>query len=133
MRDAQNIDRARRLRGGSNLAERQAWRQLRQLRREGWPVRRQHPIDNMIVDFAVTTARLVIEIDGTNHARNSVVANDAERDARLRALGWRVLRLSSEMALSNQTLILVRRAIASPGPSPVAAAPRHPLPQAGEG
>jgi very-short-patch-repair endonuclease len=55
--------------------------------------RRQFPIDRYIADFASMEAKLVVEIDGLSHADADAAAYDAERDARLADLGWRVLRV----------------------------------------
>jgi very-short-patch-repair endonuclease len=43
---------ARRLRKNETIAEKQLWRELRQLRAQGYHFRRQHPIEGYIVDFA---------------------------------------------------------------------------------
>ena len=60
----------------------------------GVQFRRQVLIGESIVDFAVRSARLVVEIDGPYHQRRALT--DARRDRKLRSLGWRVLRLSEE-------------------------------------
>ena len=73
----------------------------------------------MIVDFAIVKARLVIEIDGSIHHRDDVSARDRERDALLRAAGWRVLRLPAKIALSPDALLShVLLALKSLDPSP---------------
>ncbi len=85
--------RARRLRHKANAPERVAWQALRQLRKQGYPVRRQHPINGYIVDFAITKARLIIEIDGGIHKLPEVQARDSDREQALRGLGWDFLRV----------------------------------------
>jgi very-short-patch-repair endonuclease len=50
------IRRARHLRKSANAPEDIAWQTLRTLRDHGFPARRQHPIHDMIVDFAITRA-----------------------------------------------------------------------------
>ena len=97
--------RARSLRQSSNAPEDAAWQALRQLRAHGFPVRRQHPIDGMIVDFAITRARLVIEIDGGINKLAEVQARDAARDARLGALGWDILRIPAQEVFDADHLI----------------------------
>lgn len=97
------INRARRLRQDANAPEQRAWMALRALRRHGWPVRRQHPVGPYFADFAIVSARLVIEIDGAVHRLRT--QRDAVRDQVLRALGWRVLRLSAADAMSPDRLM----------------------------
>jgi very-short-patch-repair endonuclease len=96
-----SIARARALRQSANLPEQRAWAVLRQFRRYGLAVRRQHVIGRDIVDFAVLKRRLVIEIDGASHADAARQILDAARDARLAAAGWRVLRVPASRAISD--------------------------------
>lgn len=104
-----SIQRARRLRRDANYPERKAWEFLRTLRAEGIAVRRQVPIEGLTVDFAVRSQRLVIEVDGSIHDLEAVQIADAERDQRLGAAGWRVLRIPAETALSFQHLMAIVR------------------------
>ena len=99
-----DIHNARRLRQSANTPEQKAWQTLRQLRRYGYPVRRQHPIGGYIVDFAIIKARLIIEIDGSIHAREDVKLRDEERQAYLEKLGWRILRIEATAALDADIL-----------------------------
>ncbi|MEQ8557609.1 MAG: DUF559 domain-containing protein [Henriciella sp.] len=103
------IKRARRLRQDANTPERKAWETLRQLRKEGHAIRRQLPIEGLTVDFAIRSIRLVIEVDGSIHEREDVKLEDAGRDALLRAAGWRILRVSAEIASSPDHLITAVR------------------------
>ena len=109
MSDYPSTRRARSLRQQANYPERKAWETLRQLRKEGFAVRRQVAIEGLTVDFAIRPLRLVIEIDGSIHDREDVKLNDAERDARLAKSGWRILRLSAETAISPDHLITAVR------------------------
>ena len=70
--------------------ERVLWRALRDRRFADFKFRRQHTIAPYIADFACVAARLVIEIDGGQHA--DAVAYDERRTAVLALHGWRVLR-----------------------------------------
>ena len=104
--------RARSLRQQANTPEQKAWETLRQLRAEGYAVRRQVAIEGLTVDFAIRSLRLVIEIDGAIHDLEAVRQNDAERDAKLRTAGWQVLRVPAKTAMSADHIIgLVRDAI----------------------
>jgi len=58
-------------------AERKLWLLLRDRRLAGFKFRRQVPIGPYIADFASFPARLVVEVDGGQHAD---LAGDAERD-----------------------------------------------------
>jgi len=49
-------------------AERRIWTRLRAHRLQGLSFRRQFPIGSYIVDFICPEARLIIEIDGGQHA-----------------------------------------------------------------
>ena len=71
------------------------WRELRQLRHEGFHFRRQAPIDGYIVDFVCFSARLVIEIDGSQHEELEGLRRDASRDANFRWQGFDILRFSN--------------------------------------
>ena len=110
MREGQDIRAARRLRRTSNAPEAIAWGALRRLRKHGFVVRRQHPFGRFIADFAIVKAKLAIEIDGGIHRLSDVQARDAERQLELERLGWRILRINSEIAVSEDHLLtLVQR------------------------
>lgn len=84
---------ARGLRRRATDAERRLWRLLRErFRPGGLHFRRQVPIEGFVVDFACLKAKLAIELDGGGHADPKTAEVDATRDARLRALGFTVLR-----------------------------------------
>ena len=89
--------RARDLRKNATEAERLLWRALR----ESFPVRvrRQHPIGRHIADFAIPAHKLVIEIDGGQHA--TAVESDTERTRALSAHGYRVVRFWNNDVLDN--------------------------------
>src|SRR5438067_10866942 len=90
MRDGQKRDRARALRREPTKVERVMWRLLRDRRLGGAKFRRQAPIGPFIADFACAAHRLVVELDGGQHAGS---LRDRRRDAYLSAQGWRVLRV----------------------------------------
>ncbi|MCW2244120.1 endonuclease domain-containing protein [Azospirillum canadense] len=98
MRDVKLKYRARNLRNEPTDAEEALWRYLRGEQLGGHRFRRQHPIPPYIADFACIEAKLVIEVDGGQHADS---AYDAARDRHLRLHGWRVLRFWNNDVLSN--------------------------------
>ncbi len=89
--------RARALRQNPTDAERLLWRQLRFWQLDGYKFRRQQPIGNYIVDFVCLEKRLVVEVDGGQHADQV----DAQRDNWLRDEGFLVLRFWNHEVLKN--------------------------------
>ena len=59
-------------------------------------VRRQYNIGKYIVDFYVPTAKLVVELDGSQHYEQENRGSDITRDAALENMGIRVLRYSNK-------------------------------------
>jgi very-short-patch-repair endonuclease len=84
---------ARKLRKTMTPHEIRLWSRLRLLRTEGHHFRRQVPLEGYVVDFACFSARLIVEVDGGQHAAAGHARRDVERDARLTAEGFRVLRV----------------------------------------
>ena len=91
--------RARALRKSTTDAERKLWSVLRRLQIDGHRFRRQHPIGVYVVDFVCLAEKLVIEVDGGQHAEN-IQADDA-RTAWLESSGYRVLRFWNNDVLGN--------------------------------
>jgi very-short-patch-repair endonuclease len=85
-----STERARALRKNPTEAERTLWKHLRMRQLHGHKFRRQQPLGSYIVDFVCVEKRLIVELDGGQHARQA--ASDAERTAWLRAQGFRVRR-----------------------------------------
>jgi very-short-patch-repair endonuclease len=95
---------ARRLRREQTDAEALLWRHLRDGRLNGFKFRRQFPIDRFIADFCCLRSRLVIELDGEQHAEQ--VTRDALRSEVLARRGYRVLRFWNDEALTNMDGVL---------------------------
>lgn len=91
--------RARELRNNATDAERALWHHLRMWQLDGYKFRRQQPIGNYIVDFVCLEKRLIIELDGGQHAEQSNY--DSERDAWLRDQRFTVLRFWNNDVLKN--------------------------------
>jgi very-short-patch-repair endonuclease len=91
LRDITHL-RAHTLRRNATEAEKKLWRRLRQLDLDGSHFRRQVPIGPYIADFACMAARLVIEIDGSQHGEDRNKAHDDARTRWLEKEGYRVLR-----------------------------------------
>src|SRR5262245_8649857 len=88
---------ARSLRLNATDAEMKLWQQVRNRRLGGFKFRRQASIGHHIVDFLCAEKRLVVELDGGQHAPEL----DASRTARLEALGYRVIRFWNNEVLGN--------------------------------
>ncbi|MEX0752287.1 MAG: endonuclease domain-containing protein [Xanthobacteraceae bacterium] len=94
-----NFAAAKRLRRNQTDAERLLWFRLRDRRLEGLKFKRQVPIYEYVVDFCCSDARLIVELDGSQHAVRT--RSDAARTKRLEELGYLVLRFWNNDVLSN--------------------------------
>ncbi|HEX2891846.1 endonuclease domain-containing protein [Vineibacter terrae] len=84
-----HLERARYLRREATPAERDLWKRLRFRQVSNAKFRRQRPIGRYIVDFVCLEAKLIVEIDGSQHADR--VSCDEERTRFLEAIGFRVM------------------------------------------
>ena len=107
---------ARKLRNHSTDAESNLWYVLR-CKTLGFKFRRQAVIEKFIVDFVCLKRRLVIEIDGGQHADSLA---DKARDECLKAQGFEVLRFWNHEVLENREGVMERiiERLKSPLPSP---------------
>jgi very-short-patch-repair endonuclease len=100
-------------------AERALWFQLRAKRLQDWKFRRQQPIGKYIVDFVCFEAKLVVELDGGQHAEQADA--DARRTAWLESQDFRVLRFWDDAVLKETDAVLgeiLRNLPLSPTPLP---------------
>jgi very-short-patch-repair endonuclease len=91
--------RARSLRANLTDAEKRLWARLRRKQILGVQFYRQKPIGNYIADFYAPAARLVVEVDGSQHFEPRQTEHDTRRTAYLKALGLRVLRYTDRQVL----------------------------------
>lgn len=91
--NSEHTDRARELRKNMTPQEKRLWYDFLRT----YPVKfyRQRAIGNYIVDFYCSKARLVVELDGSQHYDPDNERYDAERTKQLEACGLRVLRFSN--------------------------------------
>ena len=82
-------NRSRSMRSNQTDAEAVLWNELRNRRLMRMKFRRQVPIGNYIVDFVSAEHKLIVEVDGSQHAESDY---DQKRDSELKALGFVVLR-----------------------------------------
>ena len=97
-------ERGRRLRVESTNEERKLRRQLRAKRFAGFKFRRQHRIGPYFSDFCCIERRLVIEVDGGQHAEQE--DRDAARTAYLEEQGYRVVRFWNEQINAQMDEVL---------------------------
>jgi len=119
---------ARELRKSMTDAERKLWRGLRLRQMHGYKFRRQFQLGNYIVDFVCLEARLIIEVDGGQHADE--IYGDVQRDAWLKSQNFRVLRYWNNQVLTELDAVLedIARELEE-HPTP----PSRPSPVKGEG
>jgi len=98
------ITRARRLRSQMTDAECKLWFALRDRRFADFKFRRQVPLGPFIGDFVCFSARLVVEVDGGQHADSQY---DEQRDRWLAANEFLVKRFWNNDALSNIEGVLI--------------------------
>jgi very-short-patch-repair endonuclease len=115
------------LRNQSTDAERYLWQHLRGKQLAGYRFRRQLPIAGFIADFACLEAKLMVELDGGQHAQH--VGYDEQRDRLIEAQGFRILRFwDNQVFLETQAVLeQIMRALELSSPHP------DPPPQAEEG
>ena len=92
-KDISQLENARRLRREMTPHERKLWFLF--LRKYPVKIYKQRIIGKFIVDFYCAAAKLVIEVDGSQHYEPQGMAYDIERSAFLSALGLEVLRFSN--------------------------------------
>ena len=90
---------SRSLRRNASDAEKKLWKHLRQKQIQGLKFRRQAPVDKFIADFLCYERRLIIELDGGQHAEQ--LDYDGNRTRILEACGFRVLRFWNNDVLQN--------------------------------
>ncbi|SHL71758.1 endonuclease domain-containing protein [Roseibium suaedae] len=95
---------ARKLRQNGTDAERRLWHHLRNRNLNGWKFRRQVPIGLFVADFMCKEARLIVEIDGSQHADD--LARDGARTAHLNELGYSVIRFWNADVLTATDAVL---------------------------
>lgn len=91
-------NRAQQLRNNPTEAERRLWRQLSRRQLEGFKFSRQIPVGPFICDFLCRERKLIVEVDGGQHAESK---RDAARSAFLEAQGYRVIRFWNNEVLGN--------------------------------
>jgi very-short-patch-repair endonuclease len=84
-------------------AERILWARLRNGQLGGHKLRRQHPVGPYVADFCCEDRKVIVEVDGGQHADNS---SDVVRTAWLERHGYRVVRVWNNEVLTNTDGVL---------------------------
>ena len=94
-------DNARQLHKNLTDSESLLWSHLRRKQLMNVQFYRQKPIGDYVIDFFAPRAKLVIEVDGSQHREAEHQKCDAVRDAYLSGLGLKVLRFNSREVLTE--------------------------------
>jgi very-short-patch-repair endonuclease len=97
---------ARALRKSLTESETALWSRLRGKHLLNIQFYRQRPIGQYIVDFFAPRARLVVEVDGSQHMGKNHLQRDKNRDQYLTGLGVKVLRFDSRVVLTETDAVM---------------------------
>ena len=97
-----STERARVMRQDGTREEALLWIELKARRLGGFHFVRQLPIGPYIADFACRKARLIVEVDGSQHAGSG---HDQRRDDYLRREGWSTIRFWNEDIVRRRTSV----------------------------
>jgi very-short-patch-repair endonuclease len=104
-KDEKRVERARSLRRTLTPAEFTLWTHIRGRQLGGFKFVRQEPVHRYYADFVCRERGLIIELDGGQHAERP---RDRQRDSKLRALGYRVIRIWNTDVIENLDGVLQR-------------------------
>jgi very-short-patch-repair endonuclease len=95
-------DNAKRMHREPTPAEARFWHYAKNRGIGGMNFRRQVPVESYIADFLCAEERFIVEIDGGQHGED----RDGERDARLKALGFEVMRFWNSDVLKDMGAVV---------------------------
>jgi very-short-patch-repair endonuclease len=98
------LERARSARKDPTEAEDKLWSRLRDRRLQGWKFRRQEPIGPYRPDFVCAKAKLIVELDGSQHV--DAVNYDESRTKFLTGQGYRVIRFWNNEVFTDMDSVL---------------------------
>jgi very-short-patch-repair endonuclease len=110
------------LRNKSTSAEIAFWNLVKNKKLEGRKFRRQHSINDYIVDFYCPSAKLIIELDGNPHGEYVKISDDLKRDEYLKKLGYTVLRFENRFVFQDPEYVInevIKKLKNHPGPEVV--------------
>ncbi len=125
------LAKAKSLRASQTEAEEKLWARLRAGRLNGLKFRRQVPFSaGYVADFVCPSAKLIVELDGSQHADQ--IEYDAMRTRVFESQGYRVIRFWNNQVLKETDAVL-RAVLAATSPPLPARSARCPSPLKGEG
>ena len=99
--DANLKERSRQLRNNMTDAERRLWSRIKMKQLGGYQFYRQKVIGDYIADFYCHKARLVVEVDGSQHYTREGTEADRRRDEYMESCGITVLRFNNIDVIQN--------------------------------
>lgn len=94
-------EKRRELRQNQTIAEKLAWRYLRNRQLLGYKFKRQYSVDKFVIDFYCPELKLVIELDGSIHELPDQKKRDEVRQKYLEEFGIKFIRIKNEELLGN--------------------------------
>jgi|SRR5690606_30759565 len=95
------------LRNNLTPAEAYLWNELKNGQLEGRKFRRQHSIDNFVIDFYCASEQLIIELDGQVHLNATAEEKDRKREEKLEEMGFTLIRFENKMVFENLDSVLM--------------------------
>ena len=99
-------DKSRQLRSNLTDSEKALWSRLRSKQVLGIQFYREKPIGEYIVDCFAPRAKLVVEVDGSQHMGSDHAQKDRRRDGYLASQGLKVLRFGSREVLKERNAVI---------------------------
>jgi very-short-patch-repair endonuclease len=94
------------LRNRSTSAEATLWNLLKNKQLDGKKFRRQHGIENYIVDFYCSSDKLIIELDGNPHGEYIQILKDEARDRYFETNGYKVVRFENKLVFQDPDYVI---------------------------
>lgn len=106
------------LRNNSTAAEATLWKFLKGRQLEGRKFRRQHSVDNYILDFYCPSEKLAIELDGAGHYTAAGSEYDMKRTEVLKSYGIKVIRFENREVFEQVEAVLeeIKNNFTTPNP-----------------
>lgn len=94
------------LRSRLTSAEAALWNLLKNKQLDGKKFRRQHGIENYIVDFYCSSEKIIIELDGHPHGQYSQIQKDEKRDNYFESMGYKVIRFENRFVFQDPHFVI---------------------------